>query len=109
MLRPVDGKNEILLSIDLIKPIDWRHQKRGTNRGILEHQLDVRISMQPGTRGHVAVLELDPAADLFVTRHDLGDEIVLFQPRLELGMPPCRMFEKLRRAQKDYRQFRSCE
>src|SRR4029077_995495 len=104
MLRPVDGKNEILLSIDLVEPIDRRHQKRSANRGILEHQFDIGTGMQSGTRDHVAALELDPAADFLVARHDLGDEIMLFQLRVELRVPSCCMFEKLRRAQKDYQQ-----
>jgi hypothetical protein len=52
-----------------------------------------------------AVVEGVPAADLLVARHDLRHEIVLFHPRLEFRVAPGRMFEELRRAEQDDREF----
>ena len=51
----------------------------------------------------------DPAADLLVTGHDLDDEIVLLQACLEFRVAPRRMFEELRRAEQDDRQFEFCQ
>ena len=68
ILRPVDGEDEILLRIDLLKPVDRRRQQAGADSGVLEHQLDVGIGMLAGTRDHDTVLELEPAADFLIAR-----------------------------------------
>src|SRR6516165_3275952 len=65
--------------------------------------------MQSGAGSDFAVLEFDPTADFFIARHDLRDEIMLLQPRLELRMPPRRAFEELRCAEQDDRQLQRRE
>jgi hypothetical protein len=105
IVRPVDGEIEILLRVDLVEPIDRRHQQRSADLGILEHQLDVGLFVQACAGRDRAVVEGEPAPDLLVARHDLRHEIVLFHPRLEFRVPPGRMFEELRRAEQDDRQL----
>ena len=101
IFRAVDGEIEILLRVDLVEPVDRRHQQRGADLGVLEHQLDVGLGVQAGAGRDHAVVEGVPAADLLVARHDLRHEIVLFHPRFEFRVPPGRMFEELRRAEQD--------
>src|SRR5206468_7271892 len=36
ILRPFEGELEILLRVDLVEPVDWRHEKTDTARGGLE-------------------------------------------------------------------------
>ena len=101
IFRAVDGEIEILLRVDLVEPVDRRHQERGADLGVLEHQLDVGLFVQTGAGRDRAVVERVPAADLLVARHDLRHEIVLLHPRLEFRVAPGRMFEELRRAEQD--------
>ena len=88
IFRAVDGEIEILLRVDLVEPVDRRHQQRGADLGVLEHQLDVGLCVQAGAGRDHAVVEGVPAPDLLVARHDLRHEIVLLHPRLEFRVPP---------------------
>ncbi len=104
-LFALDGEQKILLSVDLVEPVDRRHEQRGAGRGILEHQLDVGLFVQPGPRSDLAVAQFDPAADPLVARHDLGDQIVLAQARLEGRITPGRDLEELCRTEQDDGKF----
>ena len=104
-LFALDGEDEVLLRVDLIEPVDRRHQQRGADLGILEHQLDVGLLVQPGARCDLAVVEFVPAPDLLIAGHDLGDEVVLLHPRLEIGVTAGRHLQELRRTEQDDRQF----
>jgi len=65
--------------------------------------------VQTRARGNGAVFEFDPAPDVLVARHDLGDEIMLLHARLEFRVLPYRVFEELRRAEQNDRQFKAGE
>ncbi len=101
IFRAVDGEIEILLRVDLVEPVDRRHQQPGADLGVLEHQLDVGLFVQAGAGRDHAVVERVPAADLLVARHDLRHEIVLFHPRLEFRVPPRCVFEESRHTEQD--------
>src|SRR6516165_6564858 len=109
MLRPFDGENKIFLGIDLVEPVDRRHQKRSAGFGVLEQELDVRFLVQPGTRGDDAVFEPEPPPNTLVACDDLSDEIVLLDAPVEMRMPLRGALEEPRHAEQDQRQCHPCE
>ena len=93
ILRAVDRELEILLRVDLIEPVDWRHQQIGAERGVLEGKCHVGVRAQSVPRRHFAVADGVPAADLFVARLELRHKVALLESRLEDGIPPGRELE----------------
>jgi hypothetical protein len=88
ILWAVDRELEILLRIDLIEPVDRRHQQVGTERGVLEGKRHVGVRAQSVSRGHLAVTDGVPTADLLVPRLQLRHEVAFLESRLEDGIPP---------------------
>ena len=101
ILRPFDGELEILLRVDLIEPVDRRHEQIGGDRGGLEGERDFSVGAQPRARRHLAVADRVPTADLLVAGLELRDEVALLEPRAEGRMPPGRVREKLRHPPQD--------
>ncbi len=99
------AEGEFLLRVDLIEPVDRRRQQRSADRGILEGDRDVRVLQDAGAGGDLAVVEFEPAADLFVAGHELSGEIVLLRPGGELRIAPGGEFQQLRQPEQDDLQF----
>jgi len=93
------------LRIDLIKPVDRRHQEACPDPGILEHQFAVGLGMEAGPRPDSAVPEFEPAPAFLVARHDLGDEIALLDARPEFRVAERLVLEQARQAEKNEREL----
>src|SRR5262249_35632174 len=87
VLRPFDGELEILLRVDLVEPVDRRHEQIGGDRGGLEGERDFSVGAQPAARRHLAVADRVPTTDLLVAGLELRDEVALLEPRAEGRMP----------------------
>src|SRR5262249_45261755 len=87
VLGAVDGELEILLSIDLIEPIDRRREERGADRGVLERQRNVGCFVKSAARSYPAVPHLEPAPRLLVARLDLRHQVTLPQAKAEFLVP----------------------
>ncbi len=105
ILGALDGELEILLRIDLVEPVDRRHEQADAQRSVLERQGHVGISAQPRSRRDASVTDRVPAADFLVARLDLRYEIALLEPRPECRVAPGGIFEKLRQAEQDEREL----
>ena len=101
VLRPLNGQLEILLRVDLIEPIDRRHQQIGAERGVFEGERHVGVGAQARTRCHLAIADRVPAADLLVARLELRDQVAFLQPCPEGWISPRRVFEQLRQSPQD--------
>ena len=109
ILGPVDAEHEVLLRIDLVEPVDRRRQQAGADRGVLEHQLAVGAGMQARPRTDLPLLELEPAADLLVARHDLRHQVALLEPRAERRVTKGLELQQLRQAKQDDRELEDRE
>src|SRR5258708_39953790 len=86
ILRPIDSELEILLRVDLIEPVDRRHEQIGAECGRLEAERDVGVGAQPRAGAYPPVADRVPAADLLIPRFELPDEIAFLKPRAEGGL-----------------------
>src|SRR5262245_23308832 len=109
VLGPVDRELEILLRVDLVQPVDRRHQQIGAERRGLECQGDVGVAAQPASRGHLAAMDRVPAADLLVARLELRHEVAILETRVEGRMTPGGVPEQLRHSPEDDLEFHDRE
>src|SRR5262249_8928261 len=105
LLGPIDGQLEILLCVDLIEPIDRRHQQIRAQLRSFEGNGYVRAFAQSGAGGNPAILDGKPASNLFVTRLKLRDEVAFLQARSKGGTAPSRIFEELRQSEQNDAEF----
>src|SRR5207247_6759603 len=85
IFRSLDCELEIFLRVDLVEPVDRRHEQGGAERCSLEGERDVRIRSQPSAGAYPAVADRVPAADLLIARLALRAELALIKPRSEWG------------------------
>ena len=71
---------EILERIDLVEPVDWRHQQSSGKLGCLEGHADVGVGMDARSGTYLAVLEYIVATDTVIPGLDLCREVLFFQP-----------------------------
>ena len=109
VLRTIHGHLEVFLRVDLVQPVERRRQQISAEGGVLEGDGDVRIGVDAATRGHPAILDLEPAANLLVARHDLGDEIALRQAFGVGGVKFRRQRKRFRQAKKNDFELAGCD
>ncbi len=102
----VDREVEFLDGVDLLEPVDRRHQQRGADRGVLERERHVRLGVLARARRDAAAEHLVPARGLLVARLDLRNEVALLQARAKRRMAPRRELERLGEAPQDGGEFR---
>jgi hypothetical protein len=105
ILGAVDRELEVLLRIDLIEPVDRRHEQRRAELRVLESEDNVGLRMHPRPRRALAVANGEPAADLFITRFDLRDEVALTEAHTERRISPRLVGEDLCQAEQNGPKF----
>ena len=107
VLGPVDRELEILLGVDLVEPVDRRHQQVGAERGVLERERDVGVAAQPipestlPSRNSYQRPISSSRAMIWATR------LRSFEPLAEFRMPPGGVVEQPGQSPQDERRTSS--
>ena len=109
VLGTIHGHLEVFLRVDLVQPVKGGRQQVRAEGRVLEGDGDVRIGVETATGGHPAILDLEPAPDPFVARHDLGDEVTLRQTFGVGGVKLRRQRERFRQAKKNDFELAGCD